>query len=217
MGHDIPISYFKSINDSYESHMRNSSPMKLLFGQDYQNWDHQDSILSSVTPYQVSIKVAEIASRLYPSANTLWDPFGGSGVDTVSFSKYFNTITGEVDSDMYQIMTLNIERHHDSHYVSDHYLGDATVYRPPYADLVYLDPPWGEGFRNFDNFNLMDVTLNNGNTIMSLIENIRKEVSNNIIVKSPLKDDGQFREIWGDRVTHEVHFDKFRLKFFYLH
>jgi len=194
--------------------MKGHNSIEILFGKKYEQWDHPQSILSSVTPIAASQKMVEIARTIYPKSTTVWDPFGGSGRDTVSFSKYFDTVTCEHDDEMFQSLESNVQRFHSKDHTYTLHHTDSTIFRPPFSDLVYLDPPWGESFRSNEEFALMNVELGQ-TTAMKLIEDIRENVSTNIIVKSPIKNEN-FRDVWGDRVKYEVHFDKYKLKFFYL-
>ena len=202
--------------------MNRVNGLQLLFGQNHDDWQYTESILSSVTPRMVSEKVAEICHQIYQTTHpaqtpqTLWDPFGGTGLDTVSFSKYYDTITTELDAELFECLRQNVTRFHASDHRYEVLCADATVYRPTRTvDLIYLDPPWGETFRTGEVFDLMQIKLQNQTSVMDYIEDLRQHVTKNMIIKSPIKNDN-FREVWGDRVKWEVQFEKFRLKFFYL-
>src|SRR3989338_6081542 len=187
--------------------------MDILFGQSPEEWHFPDFILSSVTPIQVSQTVAQIAHHLYPNAHVVWDLFGGTGMDTVNFSKFFETITCESDPQMFLAMSQNILIHHDSAHDYELHRVDSTSFKPLYrsVDLVYLDPPWGEGFKRDEPFDMMGLQIGT-RSLMSIIEDIRRDVCQNIILKAPIKN----YDLWKDRIQCEIQFDRYRLKFYFL-
>ena len=186
--------------------------MDLLFGQSSEEWHYPDSILSSVTPIQVSRTVAQIAHHLYPHAHVMWDLFGGTGMDTVCFSSFFETVTCETDPEMFLAMSQNIIAHHDVTHDYELHRVDSTRFKPQYrsVDLVYLDPPWGEGFKKDEPFDLMSLQIGE-RSLMSMIEDIRLHVSPNIIVKAPIKN----HDFPRDQLQCEIQFERYRLKFYF--
>lgn len=100
--------------------------------------------------HHIGMQVKQLGVSLY----SIWDAFGGIGIDSIVASKVLKTtvFVTEKDPPTYQLLQGNIVTQRAHGVVSS--LAN-SLSQPFQCDLIYLDPPWGNQFHpqySFDFF-----------------------------------------------------------------
>jgi len=209
--------------------------LNVLFGPKISKWKFQPDQLLYVTPYIPRLQMAKLAGQIYNDILRkpniiLWDMFGGIGSDSISFSEYFNIITTELDSKIFQILKQNVRNHGVSN-VQVLNINCLLLLHTIQPDVIYFDPPWGNDFNPKEDFDFTNVTidflpqlenfdnveLQNYSKVSSTIvlNFILHNMTSNVIVKSPLNSN-TFENLFYPYINHIYKYPKKNLKFLYL-
>lgn len=206
--------------------------LKILFGQNYQLWDYDNQQLSFVTPYFLSQQMAKLTNQFYLSEKPghqlqIWDMFAGIGTDSVYLSQYFNVIASELSPTVYQYARNNLDNFGCSN-VNLININCVSLLTRITPDLVYFDPPWGENYnsrrKSFDFGQVMiNYPLANDSlpqipkkiSCLDLINYIYQNLSQNLIIKSPLNSDS-YERLFGSKIIYIHKCHKKNLKFIYV-
>jgi 16S rRNA G966 N2-methylase RsmD len=207
---------------------RNDNVLKVLFGTRAKIWRYNREKLYYITPFLISTQLTRLADFFYTARkNTIiWDMFGGIGSDSIEFSKYFNVIVTEINLLTYNILQSNISAYHSTNINILNIncmllLQDRFNFKP---DVIYFDPPWGNNYNskynNFDfNFVWLDTSFNNNNEQISaikLIDYLYKNITNKIIIKSPMNSNSFEDTFNNNQILYTLKFPSKNLKFLYL-
>ena len=160
--------------------------------------------------------------------------FGGIGTDAVHFSPYIhNILVTEVDKNTYNYLSKNMVKFNQrgniqtvpidcvkvfEYLTADGPVGPITPYPFGRPDVIYFDPPWGDGYLANRTFDFNTVYLNNGTRVVDLLMKIFHKLSKNIIIKSPIKCntfENLFHVVPGVFIT-VTEYREYKLKFIFV-
>ena len=196
-----------------------SRKYEYLFGPTHQSWKFPMDYLSYVTPYTVSVKIGQIADRIFKLSDKdriVFDMFSGIGTDSVALSKYCKGIVcTEIVPERFEMLEHNIKLGNHLCTISK-YNQDCCVDVDPSHNIsvVFFDPPWGKTFMSGHDFKFEGLTLDNGQDIIGLATNMLDKYGM-MIIKSPIKCES-FDQAFSDNIIASYSFPKQRLKFLFL-
>lgn len=190
------------------------SKLTYLFGADCDLWHYPPEHTHFVTPWQIKNKVFELAEQHYPlNEMVVWDMFAGVGNDTVTLAeKSRKVIATELNKETFKCLQENITafrvKNTELHNI------DCTEFQPTeLVNLVYFDPPWGDGYESGKDFDFNTVKIGNQNVI-ELLRDLHRKYGN-VIVKSPYES-VSFELEFDHLISRIYAFPKPKLKFIFL-
>jgi len=150
---------------------------------DYTKLKYDDVGLYSITNYTEADKISAILKKNFTNCDNIniLDGTGGLGGNTISFSKYFNSVVSiELDKERYSMLENNINLYklnnvqvlntNSIEYLLNNYNN---------FDIYFFDPPWGG--RNYKEFKKLNLKLDNM-SLSNIINILKDKIKNKMFV-----------------------------------
>ena len=190
------------------------SKLYYLLGNNYGLWKCNDAdYYSFITPKIIIDKIIDLAKENFNglSDKVIWDMFAGIGCDGLRIAKYAGkVICTELKEEHYADLAHNVQAMGMCN-VETH-LADCCKMTNT-ANIVYFDPPWGDSFRSGETFDFINVSLEDGTSVLNLAQAVSSD--HHMIIKSPISSDS-FEVLFGNRVIEVFTFTQQKLKFLFV-
>jgi len=181
----------------------------LLFFPNYNEVNFNNLKIDTIGEYSITRppdakQISEII-KAETNDSVILDTTAGSGGNTLSFAKYFDTVISvESNFDRYCILKNNIHEYGFKNILT-YYNDCLNIIERKYSKIIFIDPPWGgKSYNKQDKINL----LLSGFKMYMIIRYIFMEFPDNtIFIKIPVNFDY-------DQLERDVNIDNLKFKLF---